>query len=139
MLISSIDSCNIIYTHLSVHIERIFRAINAMCMTFSCPTLTERSCNVWWRLRTRSSPVSCIQSVSSLEELLTSMIDSTLPTQVDHFHSLVPLDTVNQKSAATFGYPSWIYKAVSTKDGKLYALRRLEGTSSAASMDSADK
>ncbi|KAI9847420.1 MAG: PAB-dependent poly(A)-specific ribonuclease subunit 3 [Thelocarpon superellum] len=53
--------------------------------------------------------------------------NSTLPTQVDHFHSLVPLDTVNQKSATTFGYPSWIYKAVSAKDGRLYALRRLEG------------
>lgn len=53
--------------------------------------------------------------------------NSSLPTQVDHFHSLVPLDTTNMKSAATFGYPTWIYKAVSAKDGKWYALRRLEG------------
>ncbi|KAI9675632.1 MAG: PAB-dependent poly(A)-specific ribonuclease subunit 3 [Caeruleum heppii] len=52
---------------------------------------------------------------------------SKLPSQIDHFHSLVPLDTTNQKSATTFGYPSWIYKATSSKDGKTYALRRLEG------------
>jgi len=52
---------------------------------------------------------------------------SNLPAQVDHFHSLVPLDTSNQKNAATFGYPTWVYKAVSAKDGYTYALRRLEG------------
>lgn len=55
------------------------------------------------------------------------MLDSTLPPQIDHFHSLVPLDTISQKNAALFGYPSWIYKAVSSKDGNTYALRRLEG------------
>ncbi|KZF19720.1 hypothetical protein L228DRAFT_250792 [Xylona heveae TC161] len=52
--------------------------------------------------------------------------NSTLP-QLEHFHSLVPLDTTNQKSATIFGYPSWVYKANSSKDGNLYALRRLEG------------
>lgn len=61
---------------------------------------------------------------------LLMIIDSTLPPQIDHFHSLVPLDTTNQKNAALFGYPSWIYKAVSSKDGHSYALRRLEGESS---------
>ena len=55
------------------------------------------------------------------------MLDSTLPTQIEHFHSLVPLDTTNQRNATLFGYPSWIYKAVSHKDGHTYALRRLEG------------
>ena len=55
------------------------------------------------------------------------ILDSTLPPQIDHFHSLVPLDTTNQKNATLFGYPSWIYKAVSSKDGNTYALRRLEG------------
>ncbi|MCJ1479068.1 PAB-dependent poly(A)-specific ribonuclease subunit 3 [Lambiella insularis] len=53
--------------------------------------------------------------------------NSTLPPQIDHFHSLVPLDTTSQKNAALFGYPSWIYKAISSKDGNTYALRRLEG------------
>lgn len=61
-------------------------------------------------------------------EMLKGLADSTLPPQIDHFHSLVPLDTTNQKNAATFGYPSWVYKAMSSKDGKLYALRRVEGT-----------
>jgi PAB-dependent poly(A)-specific ribonuclease subunit 3 len=52
--------------------------------------------------------------------------DTALP-QVDHFHTLVPLDKGHQKNPLLFGYPSWIYKAVSSKDGYLYALRRLEG------------
>jgi PAB-dependent poly(A)-specific ribonuclease subunit 3 len=56
-----------------------------------------------------------------------TLVDSTLPPLIEHFHSLVPLDTTNQKNATLFGYPSWIYKAVSNKDGNTYALRRLEG------------
>ncbi|KAF8473436.1 hypothetical protein BDZ91DRAFT_770578 [Kalaharituber pfeilii] len=47
--------------------------------------------------------------------------------QVDAYHSLVPLDLSNQKSTQIFGYPSWIYKAFSSGDGKAYALRRVEG------------
>jgi PAB-dependent poly(A)-specific ribonuclease subunit 3 len=50
-----------------------------------------------------------------------------LPAQVDYFHSLVPLDLNHQKNAVTFGFPSWVYKAQSSKDGNFYALRRLEG------------
>lgn len=61
------------------------------------------------------------------EASLQVLPNSSLPSQVDDFHSLVPLDTTNQKNATIFGYPSWVYKAVSTKDGKVYALRRLEG------------
>lgn len=53
--------------------------------------------------------------------------DSSLPAHVDHFHSLVPLDLSHQKNATTFGYPSWVYKAQSSKDGNFYVLRRLEG------------
>lgn len=53
-------------------------------------------------------------------------LDSALP-HVDHFHSLVPLDTSSLKNPAVFGYTTWIYKATSSKDGKTYALRRLEG------------
>lgn len=52
--------------------------------------------------------------------------NSSLPT-VDHFHSLVPLDTNNQKNATTFGFPSWVYKAISNVDGNTYVLRRIEG------------
>jgi PAB-dependent poly(A)-specific ribonuclease subunit 3 len=58
---------------------------------------------------------------------LQTLPNTTLPAQVDYFHSLVPLDLSHQKNAATFGYPSWVYKAQSSKDGNFYALRRLEG------------
>ncbi|KAK9852001.1 hypothetical protein MYU51_008955 [Penicillium brevicompactum] len=58
---------------------------------------------------------------------LQTLPNTQLPAQVDYFHSLVPLDLSHQKNAATFGYPSWIYKAQSSKDGHFYALRRLEG------------
>ncbi|QSS65255.1 PAB-dependent poly(A)-specific ribonuclease subunit pan3 [Histoplasma capsulatum] len=58
---------------------------------------------------------------------LQTLPNSQLPTQLDHFHSLVPLDLSYQKNAAIFGYPSWVYKAQSSKDGNFYALRRLEG------------
>lgn len=50
-----------------------------------------------------------------------------LPQQVEHFHSLVALDTSTPKTSSTYGYPSVIYKATSNKDGYNYALRRLEG------------
>ncbi|BDD57380.1 PAB-dependent poly(A)-specific ribonuclease subunit 3 [Monascus purpureus] len=53
--------------------------------------------------------------------------NTQLPAQVDYFHSLVPLDLNHQKNAAVFGFPSWVYKAQSSKDGNYYALRRLEG------------
>ncbi|KAF2229694.1 PAB-dependent poly(A)-specific ribonuclease subunit PAN3 [Viridothelium virens] len=61
------------------------------------------------------------------EATLQTLPNSTLPSQVDHFHSLVPLDINNQKNAALFGYSSWVYKAVSSNDGFTYTLRRLEG------------
>lgn len=51
--------------------------------------------------------------------------NTTLPV-IEQFHSLFCLDTSPQKNTAPFGYASWIYKAVSSKDGKTYALRRLE-------------
>ncbi|KAF1947491.1 hypothetical protein EJ02DRAFT_91414 [Clathrospora elynae] len=52
--------------------------------------------------------------------------NSTLPAAIEQYHSLFCLDTSPQKNTAPFGYASWIYKAVSSKDGKTYALRRLE-------------
>lgn len=52
---------------------------------------------------------------------------SGLPAQVEVFHSLVPLDTSHQKNTTLFGYNSWLYKAVSSQDGRTYAIRRLEG------------
>ncbi|TKA70955.1 hypothetical protein B0A55_07380 [Friedmanniomyces simplex] len=61
------------------------------------------------------------------EAALQVFANSTLPQTVEHFHSLVALDTTSQRGATTFGYPSWIYKATSSKDGHTYALRRIEG------------
>lgn len=51
--------------------------------------------------------------------------NTALPT-IEQFHSLFCLDTTPQKNNVPFGYASWIYKAISGKDGKAYALRRLE-------------
>ncbi|CAG8954277.1 hypothetical protein HYFRA_00005898 [Hymenoscyphus fraxineus] len=54
------------------------------------------------------------------------MPNSQLPT-LDNYHTLVALDTSHRKSATVFGYPSWVYKATSMKNGFMYTLRRLEG------------
>jgi len=53
-------------------------------------------------------------------------VDSQLPT-LDNYHTLVALDTSHHKSATVFGFPGWVYKATSSKNGKMYCLRRLEG------------
>jgi PAB-dependent poly(A)-specific ribonuclease subunit 3 len=45
---------------------------------------------------------------------------------IEQYHSLFCLDISSQKNNTHFGYASWIYKAISSKDGKTYALRRLE-------------
>jgi len=52
--------------------------------------------------------------------------DSQLPS-VEHYHTLVALDTSHNTSATVFDYPSWVYKATSSKNGKMYCLRRLKG------------
>ncbi|KAF2466335.1 uncharacterized protein BDR25DRAFT_237318 [Lindgomyces ingoldianus] len=52
--------------------------------------------------------------------------NSSLPP-IEHYYSLVCLDTAQHKNQSLFGYQSWVYKAVSSKDGNTYALRRLEG------------
>lgn len=61
------------------------------------------------------------------EAALQTFASSTLPPSVEYFHSLVALDTNNQKGPSTFGYPSWVYKATSSRDGHIYTLRRIEG------------
>ena len=52
--------------------------------------------------------------------------DVPLP-DVEQFHTLVSLDLSDSKSERLFGYPSWLYKAVSGNDGNYYCLRRLQG------------
>lgn len=61
------------------------------------------------------------------EATLQTFANTTLPQNVEYFHSLVALDTSNQKGPSLFGYPSWVYKATSSRDGHNYALRRVEG------------
>ncbi|KAA8569033.1 hypothetical protein MFRU_047g00360 [Monilinia fructicola] len=61
------------------------------------------------------------------EASLQVMPNATLPSIPGSYHSLVALDTSPIRSAAVFGYPSWVYKAISVKNGKHYCLRRLEG------------
>ena len=57
--------------------------------------------------------------------------DSKLPPRIDHFYSLFALD-IAQKTSSTFKYPSWIFKVLSNKDGRTYALRRIEGNAESA-------
>ncbi|OLN86109.1 PAB-dependent poly(A)-specific ribonuclease subunit PAN3, partial [Colletotrichum chlorophyti] len=60
------------------------------------------------------------------EALQQVMPNSTLPP-LDNYYSLVPLDTSHRKSSSVFGYTTWVYKATSSKNGRTYCLRRLEG------------
>ena len=47
---------------------------------------------------------------------------------VEHYHTLTPLTTAQQKQSQTIhGYSSTVYKAVSAKDGRIYCLRRIHG------------
>ncbi|KHO00385.1 PAB-dependent poly(A)-specific ribonuclease subunit PAN3 [Metarhizium album ARSEF 1941] len=60
------------------------------------------------------------------EASLQVMPNSQLP-QMENYHTLVPLDINHRKTINTFSYSSWVYKAISSKTGNLYCLRRLEG------------
>ncbi|CAK7274855.1 PAB-dependent poly(A)-specific ribonuclease subunit 3 [Sporothrix epigloea] len=50
----------------------------------------------------------------------------TLSINVESYHSLMALDTNSHKVAGSFGRITWLYKAVASKNGKHYCLRRLE-------------
>ena len=64
--------------------------------------------------------------VKKAEATLQVMPNSQLP-QLDNYHSLVPLDTTHRKNPNIFGYSTWVYKATSSKNGRVFCLRRLEG------------
>lgn len=66
-------------------------------------------------------------NVAGSFHLLIYQSDSTLPPNIAHFQALVPLVHNTQKNTNLFGYSSWIYKAISSHDGKAYCLRRLQG------------
>lgn len=49
--------------------------------------------------------------------------------QLENYHSLVPLDkldTPHRKNTGIFGWTSWLFKALSTKTGRIYCLRRIQ-------------
>lgn len=49
-----------------------------------------------------------------------------LPEFVHVYHSLFPLDTNSEKSTRMFGHATWVYRATSNNDGRIYCLRRIE-------------
>ena len=49
-----------------------------------------------------------------------------LPTEVGPYHSLMPLDH-RMGISKTYGYQAPVYRAVSSVDGGIYCLRRVEG------------
>ncbi|KAF2749573.1 hypothetical protein M011DRAFT_457016 [Sporormia fimetaria CBS 119925] len=70
-------------------------------------------------------PDALREDLQKKSEISRQIIPNSLPP-IEQYHSLVCLDTVQNKNQSLFGYQSWVYKAVSGKDGNTYALRRLE-------------
>ncbi|KAI8073106.1 hypothetical protein BC940DRAFT_364207 [Gongronella butleri] len=58
------------------------------------------------------------------EAMLATASGHDLPPEVHVYHSLVALE---DKPGQCFGHPSWLYKAMSSVDGNIYALVRIEG------------
>jgi PAB-dependent poly(A)-specific ribonuclease subunit 3 len=52
-----------------------------------------------------------------------------IPHEVGPYHSLLPLDH-RMGISKIYGYPTPLYRAVSSIDGSVYCLRRVEGKSS---------
>ncbi|KAI2619680.1 hypothetical protein GGR54DRAFT_640004 [Hypoxylon sp. NC1633] len=59
-------------------------------------------------------------------QVLPSQPGVQLPS-LQHYHSLVPLDTKIRSTNSTFTLPSWVFKATSRKNGNTFCLRRIEG------------
>jgi hypothetical protein len=119
--------CNITSTLRSVPITPTSSRTSAMYMTCSYPTSSERSFRKDRRQLFRHCQVNLCCTLLT-PTCTNSSLDSQLPTHIENYHSLVPLDTKHQKSSTIFGgYSSWIYKAQSSTNGNFVALRRLEG------------
>ncbi|WOO77158.1 PAN2-PAN3 deadenylation complex subunit PAN3 [Vanrija pseudolonga] len=54
-------------------------------------------------------------------------ISAGLPSEVHVYHSLVPLGNPNPSISRVYHHPAPVYRANSTVDGNVYALRRIEG------------
>lgn len=71
-------------------------------------------------------PDSVREDLQKKAEVARQVVPNSSLPPIEQFHSLFCLDTSAQKNQSLFGYSSWVYKAVSSKDGNTYALRRLE-------------
>ncbi|KAF2197786.1 PAB-dependent poly(A)-specific ribonuclease subunit PAN3 [Delitschia confertaspora ATCC 74209] len=71
-------------------------------------------------------PESLREDLHKKTEVARQIIPNSSLPLIEQYHSLVCLDTANQQNQALFGYQSWVYKAISSKDGNTYTLRRLE-------------
>lgn len=71
-------------------------------------------------------PDSLREDLQKKAEIARQILPNGSLPHIEQYHSLFCLDTSPQRNTAPFGYASWIYKAISSKDGKTYALRRLE-------------
>ncbi|ETI19969.1 hypothetical protein G647_08984 [Cladophialophora carrionii CBS 160.54] len=58
---------------------------------------------------------------------LQTLPNSQLPSHIECYHSLVPLDTNHKNSNLLGGYTTWVYKAQSSANGHFFVLRRVEG------------
>ncbi|EIW71105.1 hypothetical protein TREMEDRAFT_37565 [Tremella mesenterica DSM 1558] len=54
-------------------------------------------------------------------------ISLKLPDEVSSYHNLIPIGLAMPPRSQVYGYPSPIYKAISSVDGNVYALRRIAG------------
>lgn len=71
-------------------------------------------------------PDALREDLQKKAEISRQVIPNSNIPPIEQFHSLFCLDTSQQKNQSNFGYTNWVYKAVSSKDGNMYALRRLE-------------
>ncbi|KAJ1979529.1 PAB-dependent poly(A)-specific ribonuclease subunit 3 [Dimargaris cristalligena] len=53
--------------------------------------------------------------------------DPSIPNEVNQYHSLMPLEDTDRGTRGAIGYVTFVYKAQSSRDGLIYALRRIEG------------
>ncbi|TID20454.1 hypothetical protein CANINC_003571 [Pichia inconspicua] len=65
-----------------------------------------------------------LKNEESLKAVSNNELD--LPSHVDVYHSLYPIDHNFNYSSKSFGYTSMVYKCMSNDDGRLYTMRRLQ-------------
>lgn len=62
--------------------------------------------------------------------ILNPFSSSAIPAEVDNYHSLFPAEPISdniQQKSSTFGFVTSCYKAIKSKDGLPYCLRRIHG------------